>query len=453
MVKIFPYKPNLRYSGTSRGFPNGGSSRSPGARVAQRSRSRASSGRFSLRDLGDFAIPAAAAALGGPLAGAAASAGMSLLPRSMKGPWEQGLNKKGRRYAAGRWTGYIKRKKLRNKRKIRKTLNNSYQVSVEKSFTQTPTVSGIVGHATGSRQYYKRAVFGAMLRKLFVKAGISCTVPNAALFPMKVDTSITCTFIYGASTTDGFNVTIGAVPITFTQVLDAFVNAFNSKFDTLINVAGTRFVTGNIRFRILSIEGTAVNGGVNTVSLDISEAKISLWCTSRLKIQNRSINTPGDDDADDVDNVPINCVAYSGYGTGTDSKYDWMGTSLNCTQDCILNIADPTNLGDAPIPQTFKGVKKSGFFRVQPGNIQTNVIKFKKVFTLDTLMRILGIPRGDAQMHIPFGKFTFIHLEKTLEANNAAPVAMSIACENQLYIDAKMFMNSSDIPVPEFTRS
>lgn len=439
MARISAYNPSWKYNGKSYGKTN---YRPYKSRVG-----KAASGGRGVK-AASFFKDAAVGALGmiNPMAGAAATAGLGLYNYINR---DKEVAAKRRRFGNGRWTGYIKRKRVRNKRKVRKVMNNAFQVSVERSFTQTPSVAGIVGHATGSRSTYLRAVFGAMLRRLFVRAGISCAIPSQNLFPMKIGTVITCTFTYGSTSNDGWSVSIGSVPITFTQVLDAFVSAFTGKYDAL----SATIAPGNIRLRNLTIEGTAVAGGVSTVSLDISDAKVSLWCTSRLKMQNRSVNTAGDDDADDVDNVPINCVAYSGYGTGCDSKYDYLNVNLCCDGNAVMSLSDPVNLGDAPIPQTFRGVRKSGFFRVQPGNIQTDVIKFKKMFTLDSIIRMLAIPRGDSNIRVPIGKFTFIHLEKTLEANNAAPVAMSIACENQLFIDCKFYMNNSDIPVPEFFRS
>jgi len=393
-------------------------------------------------------VPAAAAYLGGPLAGLAAQGVMSAA--SYFGRRQQTRSKPAR-YGNGRWTGYVKRKRI-NRRKAARTqrkLNTSYMLSVEKSGTQTPSVAGVLGHSSISRTYAVRALFGALLRMVFYRAGMKADSPTQNISNLSTGTVVGCEFQYAGGTNDGFSVTITA-PNTFTGILDAFVNSFNTKYDSL----SATLVPYDVRFRNIYLQGNTVTLGTpQTISIDLVNAKVSMWCSSRLKIQNRSVNTAGDDDANDVDNVPINCVNYSGYGTGLDSRYDFLGLGFCANQDCIIATSDPALAGDAPLPALLNGVKKTGFMRINPGNIKTDVVKHKIYMSLDTITRHILGPRGNGNLRLPIGKFSFIHYEKTLEANNATPVAMSIAYENQLYINSKIILNSGDLPIPEFVRS
>lgn len=450
MAVITPYNMKQRYAGVARSKANGYVRRrnSPMSVFSGgRSAISSPSGSVIMRELMNFALPAAATAIN-PMLGLATQGLMSAF--GSQGT-QTGSGPRGKRYGAGRWAGYFKTKRIspKRKRKAQRKMNSSYMISIERSFVQTPTVSGIVGHATSPRGYMTRAMFGAMLKYLFGRMGVKCDPPTAAVTPWANNSTITFTFTYGATTNDGFTATI-ASGATFTQIIQAVQNTWETKYDSL----SATVVPTNLRFRTMEYRTTdLVTLGLPSLTLDISNAKIGYWISSRLKLQNRSLNTAGDDDANDVDNVPINLVQYSGYGTGCDSKYDYLGVSLMTDGNGIMNLSNPAELGDAPIATTFEGVKRTSFSRLQPGQIKTNVIKYKKNFRLDNLSRILAVGRGDANIKMPLGKYSFLHIEKTLEANQTTPVNMNIACENQLFINCKFYLNHSNIPIPEFVRS
>jgi len=359
---------------------------------------------------------------------------------------------RSKRYAPASFGGYVKRGKRITKRKARKAqsrVNNSYMLSVEKSGTQAPSIAAVLGHSTISRTYALRSLYGALLRMLLYKAGIKASSPSTNITPLTTGTVIGMEFQYGAATNDGMSINITA-PATFTQVLDAFITAWNAKYDALTATV----VPYDVRLRNVYItQSVTAVGQPSNISVDLVNARINVWCTSRLKVQNRSVNTAGDDDADDVDNVPINVVTYSGYGTGLDSRYDFLGLGFNANQDCIISTTDPATAGDAPLPVLLNGVKRSGFTRIDPGRIKTDVIKHTVSMSLDAYTRNVIAPRGNPNLRLPIGKYSFMHYEKTMEANNAAPVAMSIAYENQLYINSKIILRAGDIPIPEFFRS
>mgnify|MGYP006166342399 CR=1 FL=1 len=356
--------------------------------------------------------------------------------------------KRGKRYGDGRYSGDISYKNVTGQKAIRKSIHNSYMLSVEKSGNQTPTVAGILGHSTLSRTYAVRSLFGALLRMIMYRNGMKCNSPSQNIVPMVTGTVIGIEFQYAAATNDGFSITITA-PINFTQVLDAFITAWNTKYDSL----NAGLVPYDVRFRNIYIRSPASNNAPNTTEVDLINARINVYCTSTLKVQNRTVTNATDDDIDDVDNVPLNLVGYSGYGTGLDSRYDFLGLGFCANQDCIIQTSDPALAGDAPLPALLQGVKSTGTNRLQPGAIKTTRLSDMINVSLDTYTRHVLGPRGNGNLKLPLGKFSFIHYEKTIEANNASPVAMNIAYENQLYMNAKIIVKSNDIPIPEFYRS
>lgn len=357
--------------------------------------------------------------------------------------------KRGKVYGPGRLAGVNSYKRVAPSEKQNRTaLNNAYQLSVEKSGTQTPSIAGIIGHSSISRTYALRCLMGALLRLILYRNGIKANSPTQNVTPMVTGTVIGIEFQYAGATNDGFSITITA-PITFSQILDAFINGLNAKYDAL----SATLVPYDIRFRNIYITSPAVNNAPNTTTIDLINAKIQMWCMSSLKVQNRSLNSAGDDDIHDVDQVPLKVVNYSGYGTGLDSRYDFLGLGFNANQDCIIAASDPPLAGDAPLPSLLQGVRKYGYSDINPGDIKTDILKNNIYVSLDTLTRTIIGPRGNGNLRLPLGKYAFMHYEKTIEANNASPVAMSIAYENQLYISSKIILRANDLPIPEFIRS
>lgn len=91
---------------------------------------------------------------------------------------------------------------------------------------------------------------------------------------------------------------------------------------------------------------------VRKFEIDLSRAKIQLLSKSSLKIQNRTINTAGLADAEDVDNVPI-------YG----KSYDSSGNYLACRskQSDIVNIATG---GQNYLLSPFNAVASNGYIPI-----------------------------------------------------------------------------------------
>lgn len=429
------------------------------AGYAARNAGRMAAGTFARR-AGLWALRGAARAVGGinPVTALAAE-GLIRAFLSRGSQTQAAANKrKGRRYGSSKWTGYIKANKYKRRRQAKRTsrrIDYGYQVSAERGGAITPTLSGIVAHATTPRIMVQRAMFGALLRLLFKSLNIQCNPPNSAVYPLQTGSTIEFDFVYGATTADGFSlaITSGA---TLTQIVDATISAFNAKYDAL----SATLAPGNLRFRAMLLKtptGTVAAPASGSGYMDISSAKLQFWCSSRLKLQNRSINTTGENESDDVDNVPINCVIYEGYGTGTDGRYNYgqpnpVALATDATTG-LLTVSNPENMLDAPLPVMFPGAKRSGFFRVQPGSIKTHVLHYKKSISLEALCRLLFIPRGDSQFILRLGKFGMVHFEKTMESNQSTPVAMNIAFESQLLLSAKAYHNYSDKAVPEFIRS
>jgi len=145
-------------------------------------------------------------------------------------------------------------------------------------------------------------------------------------------------------------------------------------------------------------------------SWDLTKARIKLYGKSALKIQNRTINTAGNLEADDVDNVPIYGKSY--FGSGNYVGYFDPSTS-NQTWSPMLYITNGTPvldklagvmyakfignhpLTEPPVKSTLRNVKSVGKAHLDPGQVKTDVLTIQKSFNINTLINLLFHHTGE----------------------------------------------------------
>lgn len=156
---------------------------------------------------------------------------------------------------------------------------------------------------------------------------------------------------------------------------------------------------------------------------DLTRMKINVYNKSALKIQNRTVNSSTDDDANDVDNVPLYGKMYttsnSNYIMHQDIVYSPQNTSL--TQPAQVGYRFPI---DNPMtePQALSFIKKAtGTQKVHldPGQIKTNVITFYGSKTLNGFTKLCnrsGTSISATFDMLNYGKASYIHVEKMIQA-------------------------------------
>jgi len=177
--------------------------------------------------------------------------------------------------------------------------------------------------------------------------------------------------------------------------------------------------------------------------IKLEQSKIHVDCKSSLKLQNRSIGSEGNDEADDVDNVPIYGRQY--FGKGTDFMHvsaTNLGTSRQPRSFTVSNLdglifndnTDNVNaLREPPLPGEIIGVKSATKARLDPGEIKTSNLSWREKIKLNTIYPTF-IPASSATARVKrstYGTSTFFGLEKMI---NTGTVGMKIAYENQFRI-------------------
>lgn len=192
--------------------------------------------------------------------------------------------------------------------------------------------------------------------------------------------------------------------------------------------------------------GSTVNTAIRRALLDLTKARVHLYSKSALKIQNRTINVAGNVEADDVDNVPLYGKSYQGKGNNcyfhlSDAPLQVIKPNGQTVDSTMFAV--PTTVIKYPVftykhqvgtfqaePQgkaQFSKVSTVGKAHLDPAQIKTDVLVFRKSYNLNTLIRskLNYFPPENATPDdtISIGKFRFFTLEKMIQA--VATVAAS----------------------------
>lgn len=228
-----------------------------------------------------------------------------------------------------------------------------------------------------------------------------------------------------------------------------------------------------IRLNCTDNNGTAT-AATTLFSIDLSHAKINLYCKSALKVQNRTVNASGNVDSDDVDNVPIYGKSYTGYGnfathrTGQGSM-DYLapadveafpspifGATINMIKSCVIKkqIAGGGWGSGSPLVEPMgksqfahvRGVTKA---KLEPGEIKTNILVYSKSCNLNKLWDFAESDVS-ADSITNLGKFWFAHFEKMLQAVattqvNAIKVAYELDQKLGAYVTAPQVVSTNYI--------
>jgi len=196
---------------------------------------------------------------------------------------------------------------------------------------------------------------------------------------------------------------------------------------------------------LISME-TNVDGRVTRVML--RDAKMQCKTTSTLAMQNRSIPAADDDEADDVNNIPLFGKSYEGKGNGfigrdnntilppSDSVWGWGFNPAGTTTDVL---AEP------PEAYHFQYVKKVAKVDLGPGQVKTSVLTGSYNMNIDRFLRIArGLQRNSGTNAVfPYndmGKCRMFALERRI-ARLGGEIAPGIVLASTLDLHLVMDIN------------
>jgi len=178
---------------------------------------------------------------------------------------------------------------------------------------------------------------------------------------------------------------------------------------------------------------TPLNGTVQKV--DLQDGKITFYSKSALKVQNRSVALAADNEADDVNNVPIYGKLYHGIGNGAlqrsidNIKFvngPALANNVAVAGDAFANFSEP------PDASEFTHVTKFMKAYFNPGQIKTSVLSFKTNINVSLFFNtmIQYYTGNSTEQYLKIGIFRMFGLERVIAklAGEDTP-AMKIAYE------------------------
>lgn len=412
--------------------------------------------------------------------------------RRLKGPGNTPIKRMGiKRTGAitSKSAGWI-RARRKVKRKLKRSSVRRIFKGVERTYEFGNTVqtqySAYLGHATCPPVILLRICLEAISKQLMIRAGNVVDSLRENFKDTRVGDEFGVTYRLAPDMklqTDTFAIT---GPVNIQDIASKWMETNVFRYNNY-GVGGAQNFMSDIEFHRMFY--TPVGGSpLKSSEVNLKQYLMDIYAKSTLKVQNRSVNTANENEADDVDNVPLYGKTYSGNGLGTPFttqgvdnpqptyyKNFYAGTYdgvIFRSGDNVEELREPVR------PQQFGKVKVSGKSRLEPGHIKTSKLVFKKKFYFGTIanlvIKLIGQRNPAAgegaapQQYLPFipgykqrhvgqlffpGKFLFVGYEKIMEAASNNPVPMTLAFEHNLNISCVGVSKFTQITAPGFESS
>lgn len=311
--------------------------------------------------------------------------------------------------------------KFSNKGTVRKVEVGSVVVEPERQVCY-------LAHSTMPATQVLRQCIQSLLKRLLTEASIAIKNENDPLTPNQ--------YYYNEirlyyKVKDGDIVTEKKFILTAAETLAQVTSAWITWLrDTLSGTSG--LMNQMLSLRYYAQFGTTTDALLMLSELDLTTVRFEIYSKSFLKMQNRTINSTGNDSTEDVDNVPISGRFFE-YATNGTIYRDFstpasVASSAQVTTDNNYGLLPrPTTTSDTgtniykeiPDRTQFVGCKKSGTALLQPGQIRTSLLYDKMNVGLNKIIQVIlcRVPNTDNQPNqIWMGKTRLFAWEKVINA-------------------------------------
>lgn len=315
-----------------------------------------------------------------------------------------------------------------NKRvsKLSTMMKKGVQLCLESGNVVTTSSAMYIGHATCPSQVAKRAFFRALVKLILTRS--NKLNPDWNAIPRGVNVNDTWVIEYRTSMDSGSPFQSAIVTWVAGLTQDAIALAFAAIFAGI----SSQFTIDRIEYRPLNV-------GVGNSTIYLNNAHVELDVLSQFKIQNQTVTLAADDEADNVNNVPLIGKSYQGKGTGSKYQVERTGTTPFICEPAygIIYTNGVTNdLAEPPSAKLFQQVKKAGKVTVGPGEIKTSTIKYRKRLGMQNFISLIFDNEPDLNPKFKLkhlGEFKFYGLEKQIDAiASTAENNIKVAYEHDL---------------------
>lgn len=310
-----------------------------------------------------------------------------------------------------------------------------------------------IAHSTMPQFSVAKLFVKSLLKKLYNTAGIKIKNEEVPVMPALYYNQ-EVHMLYKAK--DGAVVSVEKWTVTSASTLLSITNDIVAFFTTRADA--NTLPTQYLNLRLFTQYGTLVTSLQLLADIDLTHVTFLIKSQSYLKVQNRTINSTGNDTSEDVDNVPI-YGKYFDFNTNGTIFRDYAepatgGSSAITTQRTFgvlpSTIATDTNSNmykELPLSSQFIGCKGQGKAHLDPGEIKTSVMHDSVKIGLQKLIAVLwGKPAsvttaGQFQQYW-IGKTRLFGFEKMIQAvATDSTNQFNLAYEHQLFLACVALLN------------
>lgn len=342
--------------------------------------------------------------------------------------------------------------KISNRTQMDRCADNGFVQKLEYTNTlNTNRQVAYVAHSTMPAQLVARVVFKAMLKKLFNLAGYNLRSEDQIILRDSQRSGYIRLF-YKFRDGDAENfleliVLSDFLGSTIETLVDTLILDLNSLITTNPNQAFQMLrIVYYIDYRYLP---TDLPKFETKSEMDLLASTLTVFSKSRLKIQNRTVNSAGNNEADDVDNVPLYGKMFE-YRTNSSIYRDYYKptgatTSRLTTSPLTGCLPAPSSEEPAfekwyvevPLSSQIIGCYSTQSAKIEPGQIKTSVMYDKVTMSFNNffqkVIRVGDLQRGDGRFsQYWIGKTKLIGLEKMVNAVATADNEIRLASEHQI---------------------
>jgi len=299
-----------------------------------------------------------------------------------------------------------------------------YRAEIGYVWTDAVNQVSWVAHSTAPANQVARAAFASLVKKLYKMQSVTIRSHDSLILE---GSSYDNQIVIDYKDRDGGAILQHSISIPRAT---ATLNTISNDFLTWAN--NFRSATSGVPDQYLKIQ---LYDGFNSVvvtkfvvaSLQLSQCRFKFNALSLLKIQNRTINSTGNNEADDVDNVPVDGRFFDYKTNGTTfNDYTTVGATSVLTTNAdtgVLPISAPTTTGttmykEIPNYKQFSGCRKAGNAHLDPGEIKTSTLIDSFSYTFPKMMKILFEKPTTVNLHTQYeiGKSRAFAFEKMINA-------------------------------------
>jgi len=322
----------------------------------------------------------------------------------------------------GRSAGFLTTRKVK---KTKKSLMNrrGVDLTMETGGSTTSKACTYIGHATAPIIQLRNTAVTALMKELFLRAGADVT---SLTDPLEVQNTDKVIVRFGFHTGSGLNSdtysmsagdSIISVVAWFTSPLRGW-NLDNSDADQREFYSVQFLPSDNLDYKL------------RPTLMMMKQCKVHFIARSALKMQNRTVQTEGDNEFTNVDNVPLYGKTYEGNGTGTIYlKTPPTGGPrpvfyANKENSVILSDNGDGCPLEPPETSQFDVVRREGKIKLDPGEIKTSILSWKKSMKFNDFWNMVYPLSGQNTAVKPIGTYRLFAIEKmihfTADVNDTA---------------------------------